>query len=177
MRRAALVLAVASLLLVAAPAFASGAAVDATGPELVSSDGALDGSTVRFTGEVISEPLAGGDGHVWVNVLADGTAIGVWTPRDLAEGVEVFGRYSHTGDVVRVTGVLNETCEAHGGDLDVHAQHIEIIKRGERREHPADWWKLGAGLAGLLAAYAGWRRMRRLEEGSLSDRDDPRLRQ
>lgn len=177
MRRALLTLGVASLLLVAAPAVASAGVIDATGPELVSSGGTLDGAMVRFTGEVISEPLAGGEDHVWVNVLSDGTAIGVWMPRGLASDIEVFGRYSHTGDVVRVTGVLNETCEAHGGDLDVHAQEIEIIKRGERREHPVGWWKLGAGLAGLLAAYAGWRRMRRLEEGGMSERDEPRLRQ
>jgi hypothetical protein len=134
------------------------------GAELASMQSGLDGQAVTFTGEVVSEQLAGGDGHVWVNVLSSGVAIGVWMPRDLGEDLEVFGSYSHTGDMVRVTGVLHEGCDQHGGDLDVHAESLELLERGTPRDHVTEWWKIGVGLAGFAVGYLGWRRMRRAEE-------------
>jgi hypothetical protein len=140
--------------------------VDTTVAEIISMRSGLDGEAVAFEGEVISEILTGGDGHAWVNVLSEGAAIGVWMPVELAAHIEYFGRYSHTGDIVRVTGTLNEGCDDHGGDLDIHGTGLEVLARGERREQPQDWWKLGVGLAGLAVAYAGWRRMRRIEEAT-----------
>ena len=161
-------IALLTLTLASAPArgLAIRPATETDGAELASSRSGLDGQAVRFGGEVISEKLAGGDGHVWINVLSDGTAIGVWAPEAMTAEIRVFGRFSHTGDTVVVTGVLNEGCDLHGGDLDVHATGIELVRRGERRDTPIEWWKLGAGLAGLMVAYAGWRRMRRIEEGT-----------
>lgn len=138
---------------------------ETTGAELASMTSGLDGQLVRFEGEVISETLDGGQGHVWVNVLSEGVAIGVWMPAEMAGELEVFGRYSHTGDTVVVTGTLSEGCDLHGGDLDVHAERLELLTRGESRERPGDLWKLGVGLAGLTVAYAGWRRMRRMADG------------
>mgnify|MGYP001040436372 CR=1 FL=1 len=168
MKRRLLIPALLALAVLAAPAFAVAAETihDTTGPEIASSESGFDGAIVRFEGEVVSEPLFGGQGHVWVNVLSEGTAIGVWLPREMAAELEVFGRYSHTGDIVRVTGRLSEACDEHGGDLDVHAESVELLERGQRREHAVEWWKLGVGLVGLGVAYAGWRRMRRKDEGA-----------
>ncbi|MBN2847449.1 MAG: hypothetical protein JXP72_03245 [Coriobacteriia bacterium] len=150
----------------ASPAAAAEPVYDTTGPELASSRSGLDGAIVRFEGEVVSEPLFGGQGHVWVNVLSEGTAIGVWMPGEMAAEIEVLGQYSHTGDIVRVTGRLSEACDEHGGDLDVHAESLELLERGQRREHTVERWKLGVGLVGLGVAYAGWWRMRRKDEGA-----------
>ena len=167
MRRIAIiVLLTVTLAAVPARGLAIQPAVETDGAELASARSGLDGQAVTFVGEVVSETLAGGAGHVWVNVLSEGVAIGVWMPETLAERLEVFGRFSHTGDIVRVTGVLNEGCDQHGGDLDVHAIALEVLRSGERRERPVEWWKLGAGLGGLALAYLGWRRLRRIEEAT-----------
>jgi tRNA(Ile2) C34 agmatinyltransferase TiaS len=165
MRRAAVLLCALALTAIPAVAFALSAPADTTGAELASARSGLDGEVVRFEGEVVSESLRGGAGHVWVNVLSEGTAIGVWTTEALAADLEVFGRFSHTGDVVRVTGTFNEGCDQHGGDLDVHATALELVRRGEARARPAQPWKLAVGLIGLAVAAVGWRRMRRSEEG------------
>lgn len=140
------------------------APVEVTGPDLVSMTSGLDGRAVTFEGEVVSEALAGGRDSVWLNVLADGVAIGVWMPESMAQQVREFGRWSHTGDMVRVTGVLNEACDTHGGDLDIHAEGLAVVTAGEARSHPVRYWKLAPGLAGLVFAYAIVRRAWRREE-------------
>ncbi|MDY0340837.1 MAG: hypothetical protein RBS17_06465 [Coriobacteriia bacterium] len=149
---------------VPAPALAF-APVESTGAELVTAGSGLDGVEVTFEGEVISEALAGGQGHVWLNVLSGGVAIGVWMPEQMAERVETFGMWSHDGDIVRITGVLNEACDTHGGDLDVHATGLEVITSGTPREHQVKYWKLAVGLVALAAAYViirqAWRREER----------------
>lgn len=139
-------------------------AITTDGTELTSMTDVPDGATVIFEGEVISEVLAGGDGHVWVNVLSAGVGIGAWMPAELAADLEVFGDWRHTGDIVRIAGVLNHGCDLHGGDLDVHASSLALLTRGVRHERPWSWWKALVGLGGLAVAYAGYRRMRRQEE-------------
>jgi hypothetical protein len=134
------------------------------GAELAGSESGLDGQTVRLEGEVVSETLAGGKGHVWVNVLSGGVAIGVWAPEALVDELEVLGDWGHTGDTVSVTGVFNQACDTHGGDLDVHATSVALLTRGTEREHPVAYWKLAVGIGGLAVAMAGLRRMRRLDE-------------
>lgn len=145
-------------------AFASVAPVGYTGADLVTAGSGLDGAAVTFEGEVVSEALAGGRGHVWLNVLSGGVAVGVWMPDAMADDVESFGTYSQDGDIVRVTGVLNEACDVHGGDLDVHATEVAVLGPGMPRQHPVQYWKLMAGIAGLAGAYAIVRRAWRREE-------------
>lgn len=134
------------------------------GSELVAVGGPADGTTVRFEGEVISEALAGGAEHVWVNVLSDGVAVGVWMPEAMTDDLQVFGDWQHVGDRVAVTGVFNAACDEHGGDLDVHVTELELVARGTERERPVAWWKLGFVAAGTALALYGYRRMRRREE-------------
>lgn len=144
-----------------------GARTDAA--ELTGAESGLDGQTVQLEGEVVSETLAGGKGHVWVNVLSGGTAIGIWAPEELTGGLEVLGDWGHTGDMVSVTGVFHEACDTHGGDMDVHATSVTLLTRGTEREHPVSYWKLGVGIGGLAVAFAGLRRMRRLDDAELHD--------
>ncbi len=138
----------------AAPAGAMAAPVATTGPELVSMESGLDGESVILSGEAVSEAMAGGDGHAWVNVLSDGVAIGVWMPRESAREITTFGRWSATGDMVRIAGVFNEACDVHGGDLDVHATSVEVTEPGKHRQRPVVGWKLLAGIGSLVVAGA-----------------------
>lgn len=135
-----------------------------TGGDLVSGDASLDGTTVRLEGEVISEQLAGGEGHVWVNVLFGDAAIGVWMPEEMAADIEVLGDWQHVGDTVAVTGVFHVACDQHGGDLDIHATDVTLLERGSEQRRPVAYWKLGVAAAGALVAYLGYRRIRRAEE-------------
>jgi hypothetical protein len=98
-------------------------------------------------------------------VLSGDTAIGVWMSADLAENVEVFGSWSHTGDTVSVTGVFSEACDVHGGDLDIHATELTVVERGSERHHPVSFWKLGLAFGGLAIAFVSLRRSRRIEDG------------
>jgi hypothetical protein len=159
----ALVLMLASL---PAVTFAAEAAATSAA-ELATANSGLDGADVVLEGEVISEQLAGGDGHVWVNVLSDGVGIGVWAPLALAQEIQVLGDWAHTGDMIRVTGRFSEACDTHGGDLDVHATDIELLQRGSDRQHPVAYWKLAFAFSGVLVAALAYRRMRRTEEESL----------
>jgi hypothetical protein len=156
-----------AIALVAMPAsgLAMATVTRTTGAELASAESGLEGATVELEGEVISERLAGGKDHVWVNVLSDGVAIGVWAPEAITRDLAVFGDWGHTGDTVLVTGVFREGCDEHGGDLDVHADELTLLERGIEREHPVSLWKFGIGIGGLAVAYTAVRRMRRAEEG------------
>lgn len=164
MRRILATIVLACLLALPARGLALEPATATSGTELVSVPGVPDGERVTLEGEVISELLTGGEGHVWVNILSDGTGIGIWAPRELAGEIEIFGDWKHTGDAVRVTGVFNLACDVHGGDLDVHATEIELTGRGFERKHPVEYWKLGVAAAGAAAGLLGFRRMRRREE-------------
>ncbi|MCX8007005.1 MAG: hypothetical protein N3B11_02690, partial [Coriobacteriia bacterium] len=91
---------------------------------------------------------------VWVNLLEDGTAVGVWMPREMAAKIERWGGYRQTGDTVRVTGVVNLACDRHGGDLDVHASRIEAIVPGALREESVRPFEAVVGALGFVVAAA-----------------------
>jgi hypothetical protein len=132
----------------------------------------LDGQTVTMVGEAIGDEMRADSSHVWINVLGDGTAVGVYVRDEDAAEVETLGDYDRTGDRVSVRGVVNLACEQHGGDLDVHAvEAIEVLAPSEPVEHYVSVWEgvLGAVLiiaAGFLfRAYRtrrhGWAEVRR----------------
>ncbi len=160
--KAAALLALACALLL--PGVAHGAAArESTVVELTTLEVA-DGTRVTFTGEVVSEALRDGEDRVWLNVLDGGVAIGVNMPAEMAEKVSVFGDHRNDGDVVRVTGVYNEACRTHGGDMDVHAETVDVLEQGGERTLEPQAWKGVVGLLGLVAAFIGSRRLRRMRE-------------
>lgn len=165
MRRLAIMTLLAVMTL---PAFAFAADARATGPSLASAESGLSGQVVRLEGEVISERLYGGQGHVWVNVLSEGTAIGVWMPEELASDLDVLGTWRYTGDRVQVTGTFNEACDQHGGDLDIHAASVVLLEHGSERDQPVSLWKLAVAAIAFIVAWLGYRRMRRVEEAGAS---------
>lgn len=129
-----------------------------------------DGMTVTFTGEAIGEAMVRGD-HAWIHLnddayyeknIEEGASLGgqnsgmpVWVSADLAAKIQVFGDYKHEGDVVRVTGVFHDACAEHGGDTDIHAESLDVVRPGRRvvdEPKPAKLaWAVGLSvLAGAL---------------------------
>ncbi|GAB4275446.1 MAG: hypothetical protein Kow0056_05010 [Coriobacteriia bacterium] len=172
MRHASLTLltvALTAALALASPTPAAAAAEareDAVDPGVLVADPlGFDGAQVTIIGEVIGDRLHSGQGHVWVNVLGEqGVAVGVWVPREDTEDIEFYGDYGHVGDTVLVTGLLNASCELHGGDFDIHAASLEIIERGREVTHEGDpaLAILGVALivvAGGLLSYYRYRRL------------------
>lgn len=107
-----------------------------------------DGRTITCTGEVIGDIMNQGD-HTWINV-SDGnnSAVGVWTETGSLSGVTLAGRYDIRGDTVKVTGVFHRACPDHGGDFDIHAVSVELVKPGYAVVHDTAAWKIA--LAAVL---------------------------
>lgn len=126
---------------------------------------ARDGVDVLVQGEALGEALVAPGGKRWVNILGDGTAVGVVLEAVDVEAIERFGEYRQRGSTLLVEGVVNSACDEHGGDLDVHATSVRIIDEGYSSPHAVHPLKLvfatlSAGLAMLL--WWRYRRMRRL---------------
>lgn len=151
-------------LVCAVPAVASLPVGVMTPAEVITIDRALDGSTIKTQGEAIGERLRAQGGGFWINILYEGSAIGIWVPVELAEAVNIFGDYHQNGDVVRVTGVVNVACDTHGGEFDVHASSIAVVEPGGPRDNPVQVWKGVIGLAGLVVAFLVWRTHRQRRE-------------
>ncbi len=54
----------------------------------------------------------------------------MWVDADDASLISVFGDYKHHGDLVEVTGTFNAACPLHGGDMDIHATSLRIVRPG-----------------------------------------------
>ncbi len=149
--------AAAALLATIAPAPAAPPAGVLTPAQVVEIDRALDGSVIELQGEAIGESLRAHGGGRWINLLGDGTAIGVWMTEEQAATVRLFGDHRTDGDIVRVTGVVNVSCDQHGGEFDVHAESVFVIEPGGPRDNPVQPWKGAVGLGGLFLAFGLWR--------------------
>ncbi|MFA6217492.1 MAG: DNA-binding protein [Candidatus Omnitrophota bacterium] len=101
--------------------------------ELISNAKGYDGKPVTFAGEVIGDIMARG-AHAWVNINDGKNAIGIWMPGELAKKIQFTGSYRFIGDWAEITGVFHRACPEHGGDMDIHAQAIEKINAGRRKE-------------------------------------------
>lgn len=152
MNRERSLLAAGLLLAAAFAAFPEGLATPAPGSAaLVDDAAAWDGMTVRFVGEAIGEAMRRG-GCIWIHLNDDAyglagpdeemrragtnTGIGVWATADQASVIDRFGDYRRHGDLVEVTGVFHAACPQHGGDLDLHAASLHIVRAGYATAHP-----------------------------------------
>ncbi len=91
----------------------------------------LNGQVILYKGEAIGDIMYRDNGQYgWINVNDGKSAIGIWSVKENLEKISVVGGYSQTGDTLLITGRLNAACEEHGGDLDIHAEDIEIIEKG-----------------------------------------------
>ena len=97
--------------------------------ELIQNAAQYDGKGIIYEGEVIGEVMKRNSG-AWVNVSDGYNTIGVWVPHDLAAKIKYIGGYKVKGDIVQIRGLFNYACSVHGGDLDIHAESLRIVKSG-----------------------------------------------
>lgn len=175
MRRSLCVLLV-TVACVGFPALASAADVSSTA--LVEEPAVWDGRVVMFTGEAVGEAMVRGD-ETWLHLNDDAyvdapipaggrpqgynSGMAVVARTDDAEEITVFGDYRHRGDVVQVSGVFNAACPEHGGDMDIHASSVRVIRAGVPvSEAPSgtSLAMLGAAFIAAAAAIAAYTRRR-----------------
>lgn len=105
--------------------------------QLVENAKLYNGKTITVRGEAIGESMKRGT-YSWVNI-SDGTLpMGIWMDSNDAAQISVYGNYHNTGDLVEVTGTFNRACSEHGGDMDIHAQSVKIVKKGTPTPHPVN---------------------------------------
>lgn len=159
----------------AAPGPGTSPGVPVASAALIENASAWDGRIISFAGEAVGEAMMRGD-HAWLHVNDDayqGSNLGaggplggynsgqaIWVPLELARRVRLFGDYRSEGDAVRVFGEFHAACRDHGGDMDIHATGLEIVRAGRSVTQRLNIGRLGLGL-GLLALAGALRLMRR----------------
>lgn len=145
--------------------------------QLVEEPKRYDGTAVAFEGEAIGEAMVRGGG-AWLHLnddayylrnVEEGALLGgynsgmpVWIPVREAAKVTTFGDFKHEGDVVRIEGTFNAACAEHGGDIDIHAVTLAVVRTGHAVADPVRpgkvAWALGLGLiaALLFAVQRRW---------------------
>lgn len=97
--------------------------------ELISNPKQYDGNEITYTGEVIGDVMVRGN-FAWINVNDGKNAIGIWLRTELAKEISHSGSYKQKGDIVEIKGKFHRSCVLHGGDLDIHADSLQILERG-----------------------------------------------
>ena len=124
--------------------------VEVNSASLVENANAWNGRVITFKGEVIGEAMVRGkmvwihlndDAYMWKNIEEEAKLDGynsghaVWISSDLAMGIRFFGDFKHEGDVVKIAGMFHAACPQHGGDMDIHASTLEIVRVGHSVHH------------------------------------------
>lgn len=141
--------------------------VEVNSASLVENASAWNGHVVTFKGEVIGEAMVRGkmawihlndDAYMWKNI-EEGAQLGgynsghaVWISADLAMKIRFFGDFKQEGDVVKIVGTFNAACPQHGGDMDIHASTLEIVRVGHPVYHVINTSR--AIIAGVLLVLA-----------------------
>lgn len=141
--------------------------VEANSASLVENANAWNGRIITFTGEAIGEAMVRGkmawihlndDAYMWKNI-EEGARLGgynsghaVWISADLVREIRFFGNFKHEGDVVKIVGTFNAACPQHGGDMDIHASTLEIVRAGHPVHHVINTPR--AMVAGVLLVLA-----------------------
>lgn len=102
--------------------------------ELIKDAKQYDGKNVVYRGEVVGDIMLRGE-FAWLNINDGSNAIGIWIKKELINGIQHIGSYQAKGDVLEVSGVFNRSCPEHGGDLDIHAKSMRILRSGASIEH------------------------------------------
>jgi hypothetical protein len=119
--------------------------VEVNSASLVENASAWNGHVVTFKGEAIGEAMVRGkmawihlndDAYMWKNIEEGAKLEGYnsghagWISADLVMKIRYFGDFKHEGDVVKIIGTFNAACPQHGGDMDIHASTLEIVRVG-----------------------------------------------
>lgn len=100
-----------------------------TSKELIENAKSLDGRDVTYRGELVTAVLNRKD-HSWVNLNDGDNAIGVWCEDSMVRPVKFIGDYKNRGDILEVSWIFHRACPAHGGELDIHAQTVSVVRHG-----------------------------------------------
>ncbi|MCM8819731.1 MAG: hypothetical protein NC925_02935 [Candidatus Omnitrophica bacterium] len=103
--------------------------------ELLNNSTNYDNKLITFEGEVIGDILRRGN-YSWINVNDNNVTIGVWVDNLLIKDITFTGNYKTEGDRIEIRGVFHKNCIFHGGELDIHANEVKIIKKGKIRDFP-----------------------------------------
>ncbi|ADQ39798.1 nucleic acid binding OB-fold tRNA/helicase-type [Caldicellulosiruptor acetigenus I77R1B] len=134
------------------PAFAN--PIDST--TLLNNTFKYDQKKVEFQGEAIGEIMRRGK-YAWVNIHDGQNAIGVFMKYEDAKKIKYLGRYLVKGDIVLVKGIFNRSCKVHGGDTDIHALEVQIVKRGYKMQEQINKTKAAfAILIFSLGSFLMW---------------------
>ena len=148
-------------ILVAAGAEEGGAGHAKVGAKaLIADPRAYDGREILFEGEAIGDSMRRGD-NAWVNVLDADAALGVYAPLADLDAIGVFGSSRARGDLVLVRGTFHRACPDHGGDMDIHASSITVVRPGHATPHPVDALELvllPISIALAAGLYIVWRK-------------------
>jgi len=159
-RRLLFAVPICALLFALAGAMAGPASADDTVKvaQLVDNMRKYDGRVVTIQGEAIGDVMVRGT-YAWITVDDDryskksieeggelvgmsNSGIGIWVLEHDTREITIYGGYKNKGAIVRVTGVFNRACHEHGGDTDIHATSVEVLKPGHPFSHPFPYDKL-----------------------------------
>jgi hypothetical protein len=112
----------------------------------------LDGKKIAVEGEAIGHLMQRGE-FAWLNINDTTEGIGVWASYADLTQIRNLGKHAVTGDWIRIYGAFNNRCPAHGGDTDIHAASLVLVKKGGPRNFPYDQRKASVVilLIGVLA--------------------------
>lgn len=130
--------------------------------ELIEHAKDYDGKIVSFQGEAIGDIMKRGN-FAWINVNDGQNAIGIWLPLALTREINYTGGYKSVGDTVLIKGKFQRACTTHGGDLDVHADSLLIIKEGNSVAENINTqkFKSAVGFLGVVLCFGILRLLKR----------------
>ncbi|MCE5188599.1 MAG: hypothetical protein LLF75_05400 [Eubacteriales bacterium] len=124
-----------AVILLLAPAASLAESEEVGSNDLIDRAKDYDTTTVVYTGEVVGDILDRGE-YAWLAVCDGSNTIGCYVTKAQADQISLVGGYGRKGDSVRITGVFHRACAEHGGDLDIHADSLEVLSIGARVQTP-----------------------------------------
>ena len=106
----------------------------------------FDGKLIQYQGEVVGDVMRRGE-FAWVSLSDDHGVISVWTRNELTNKIRWTGDYKTKGDILLVEGEFHRFCIEHGGDTDLHARKLQVVKSGETTQHPVNRKELLSALS------------------------------
>jgi len=176
-----------SILMVLVLCVSPACAQTVTSTDLLEKNRFYDGTEILFQGEVVGDVMIRGE-NAWIHLnddlygsenVEEGSKLegynsghAVWCRASDAGFIENKGGYKNSGDVLLVRGIFNRACAEHGGDMDIHAGRVELVKRGHAVSHPFNLPRAAIALilgAASLTLFLANRALaqKRLQEHSL----------
>ncbi len=97
---------------------------------LLSATARQDQHKVEVEGEAVGSSIYADSGHKWVNIKKDNAMIGVYMANEDAAKITNWASYGHAGDTLSVKGVYHLACAEHNGELEVHADSVDVVQTG-----------------------------------------------